>query len=280
MSNIKLGSHVSFKAPNYLQDSMADTLKYSANAFMIFLGPPQSSKRVDEARLKIDDYLKSKEQKIFNYQNIVVHAPYIINLANPKNYNFNLEFMIKEIKLMNKFKLKYLVLHPGSKLKAELKPSLDIVVRALKEIIQKTSDVIICLETMSGKGSEICSNLEEIEYIIKNVNNNRVQICLDTCHLWDAGYDIKNKLDLFLDELKKKNLIDIIPVIHVNDSKNDLGSHKDRHANIDKGFIGFRALQEFIYSKQFSNAIFILETPWVDNKPIYKKEIEILRKRD
>lgn len=279
MANIKLGSHVSFKAPNYLEDSIKDSLSYDATAFMIYLGPPQSARRVSHDKLKINQYLFSEYKKIFNQSNIVVHAPYIINLANLKNYNFNVDFLIKEINLMNKFSFKYLVLHPGSKLKLETKDALDLISKALKEIITKTKDVIICLETMAGKGTEACANLDEIKYIIENVSSSRIAICLDTCHLWDSGYDIKNDLEFLIDELKQKKLINLVFVVHVNDSKNDLGSKKDRHANLDKGYIGLAALKKFVHRQEFKNAIFILETPWEDNKPIYKQEIASLLKK-
>lgn len=279
MSKILLGSHVSFKSPNYLLDSCEESNSNNANAMMIFLGPPQSSRRVSHDKLKINDFLNSEKSKKFNQENIIVHAPYIINLAKKENEEFNISFLKKEMELMHKFKITKMVIHPGFKKDLDLYEALDQVVKVIKIIFLETNNITLSLETMSGKGTEICSKLEEIEYIIKKVNNPRLKICIDTCHIWDSGYDVLNNFDNFIQELKTKDLLDKIDIIHINDSKNSLSSHKDRHENIGKGYLGEKGILNFINSDVFKKCVFILETPWLDKKNSnYKKEINFILK--
>ncbi|MGL4343344.1 MAG: deoxyribonuclease IV [Metamycoplasmataceae bacterium] len=272
---IKLGSHVSFSSPEYLKKSIEDSIAFGSNTCMIFLGAPQNSKRISIEKYNLDFYLQNY-QNIIKKEDIVVHAPYIINLANKAKKEFNIDFMVQEIERMNYLGSRLLVIHPGSKKDDTLENALDQCAFAISEIIKRTKDVIICIETMSGKGNEICSTLEEISYIVKKVNHDRLGICLDTCHLWDAGYNIKDDFEIFINQLKKLNLLEKIKVVHLNDSKNEINSHKDRHENIDQGFIGLKALKNILFSKDLEGIPFILETPWVENKPIYKKEIKLL----
>ena len=270
----KIGSHVNFKSPNYLLDAVKQSLKNKANAMMIYLGAPQSTKRVDVSKYKLEEYQKTYIKEIVP-ENIVVHAPYITNPANPEKKDFANQFLIKDIQRMNYIGAKHLVIHPGAHTKFTRKEAIKTLIDSLKYIFSKTKDVEISIETMSGKGTEIGTNFEEIKYIIDKVNNSRLNVCLDTCHVWDYGYDVKNFKKL-ISELKKHDLLKLIKVIHVNDSKNPLGASKDRHANIGKGHIGLDALKKIVNSKKFENAIMILETPLVDEKPIYDQEIEML----
>lgn len=274
---IKLGSHISFKSPNYLIGAVEEAISYNSNTFMIYLGAPQNTMRSSVEKYMYKEYIE-KYSKIIPPQDIIVHAPYIVNPSNPEKSNFAIKFLIEEIERMNYIGCKYLVLHPGASLKFEKEIAIKTLVNSLKQILSKTKNVEIVLETMSGKGSEIGSTLEELKTIISEVNDNRLGICLDTCHIWDAGYDIKNNLDNFISKLKELDLLKLVKVIHLNDSKNDLSSHKDRHENIGKGFITFKSLQNFLYHPAFKNINVILETPWVDGKPIYKNEIEQLIK--
>lgn len=276
---LKIGSHISFKSPGYLTESIKESLNNNANTLMIYLGPPQSTRRIDFSKLEINNNLF----KQIPAKDIIVHAPYIINLANFEKSKFSQEFLIQEIKRMNLINSKYLVLHPGASLKQDPYLSRKHLAENISAILNKTQDVEILLETMSGKGTEIGSKLEELKEIIDFVNNERVGICLDTCHMWDAGYDLKTdfeenqgaKLFAKLDEL---NLINKVKVIHLNDSKNELSSHKDRHANIGKGYIGKKALIKFALHPKFDNIPIILETPYIDDLPPYKEEIELIRK--
>lgn len=271
---IKLGSHISFKSPNYLVGAVEESLANKANCMMIYLGAPQTTKRVSPEKYLIEKYNQFFKESI-KPEDIIVHAPYITNAANPEKYKFAVDFLIQEIERMNLIGAKYLVLHPGAYTTFDPKTSLDTLVASLKYIISKTKDVVICIETMSGKGSEIGINYEQIMYLIENVNDERVQVCLDTCHVWDAGYNLQD-YDNFKNELKNSGVYKYIKVIHLNDSKNDLNSHKDRHENIGKGKIGFDTLYKIVHDPDFYNIPIILETPWVGNKPIYDQEIKKL----
>ncbi|QNM93350.1 deoxyribonuclease IV [Mycoplasma sp. Pen4] len=271
---IKLGSHVSFKAPNYLVGAVEESLSYNANAMMIYLGAPQNARRVDVSKYKLEEYL-SKYQDKMPLENIVVHAPYIINPSNPDKARFAIDFLIEEINRMNYIGLKWLVLHPGASVGYETEEALDTLVDSLNEVLANTKDVVICIETMSGKGTEVGINLEQISHILKWTNSDRIKVCLDTCHIWDAGYDIKD-YENFKNELKQWDLLKEIKVIHLNDSKNEIMSHKDRHANIGTGCIGTEALKRFVHDPDFENMPIILETPVPETGPIYKEEIELL----
>ncbi|MBZ4226843.1 deoxyribonuclease IV [Mycoplasma tauri] len=271
---LKLGSHISFKAPNYLYSSALESISNKANCMMIYLGAPQNVKRVDVSKYNYEKYLENFSNQI-RPEDIIVHAPYIVNPSSVSKHKFAIDFLVEEINRMNYIGAKYLVLHPGAYTTFSIQESLDTFIYSVKEILKRTKDVVICVETMSGKGTEVGINFDQISYFIHKINNPRFQVCLDTCHVFDAGYDIR-KYEAFKEEINKYDLLKHIKVIHLNDSKNDLGSHKDRHANIDKGFIGLETLSKFVNDKDFDNVPIILETPWVDNKPIYDQEISLL----
>ncbi|MDW2933147.1 deoxyribonuclease IV [Mesomycoplasma ovipneumoniae] len=274
---IKIGSHVPFKKPDYLFGAIDISLKNKANTAMIFLGPPQSTMRTQPENYKFEQYVAEFSKQI-PPADIVVHAPYILNLANPLKANFSIDFLVKEIEKMNFIGAKFLVLHPGFFTTYTRLEAKNQLVKSLKVILEKTKNVEILLETMAGKGTEMCSSFEEIVEIIQDLNSERIGVCLDTCHVWDAGYDLKNYAE-FQQELIKTKIINHIKVIHLNDSVNPLGSKKDRHANIDKGFIGLETLQKIVHDPLFDNIPIILETPYVDNKPIYDQEIALLLKK-
>ncbi|MGL4252210.1 MAG: deoxyribonuclease IV [Metamycoplasmataceae bacterium] len=275
---IKLGSHISFKAPNYLSGAAQEAISYGANTMMIYLGAPQNTNRISIEKYLLEEY-KQKYSNIIKPQDIVVHAPYIVNPSNPSKSDFAIKFLSEELKRMNYIGAKYLVLHPGASLDFGKEVALKSLIESLKRILNNTKDAEIILETMSGKGTEIGSNLEELKFVLEEINSSRLGICLDTCHLWDAGYDLKNDLEGFIKKLKDLDLLKWVKVIHLNDSKNDLSSHKDRHENIGKGFIGTETLKKFMHHPAFEGICTILETPWVDKKPIYKEEIELLLKK-
>lgn len=278
---LKIGSHIPFKSPNYLIDSVKETINNGANVMMIYLGAPQNSKRVSVEKYNLEQYQKEFNQ-IIKPEDIIVHAPYIINLANKEKSNFAKQFLIEEIKRMNYIGAKYIVLHPGASLKQNVDEAIINLSNNIKDVLKETKDVEIIIETMSGKGTEIGTSLEQLAKIIELTNEQRVGICLDTCHMWDAGYDIKNDFEnnngeeLF-NKLNQLNLLNKIKVIHLNDSKNNIGSHKDRHENIGKGFIGLEALKKFANHPNFDNIPIILETPWVEEKMIYKEEIKMIK---
>ena len=284
-----IGSHVSYKSSEQLLGCVKEALSYNASAFMFYTGAPQNTKRNDinnDLTLKAHALMKENNIKL---ENIVIHAPYIINLANNENeekYQFAIDFLKKEIKRVESFGVKRLVLHPGSYVNLDIDTGIKNVINALNEVIDPKSSVKICLETMAGKGTEICFKLEHIKKIIDNVKySDNVMVCLDTCHLNDAGYDM-SKFDLFLDEFDKLIGIDKIGCIHINDSKNEIGARKDRHENIGYGYIGFDSLINIIYNKRLENIPKILETPYVSmdggkdrTYPPYKFEIEMIKSK-
>lgn len=280
---LKIGSHIPFKSPNYILDSFKLSKENNANTMMIYLGPPQSTIRVDSHKYQIEKYNElSKNEGFIKHEDIIVHAPYIINLANFQKAEFSKKFIIEEIERMNFLGLKHLVLHPGAFLKQDIDESITFLANNIKEVLKKTKNVIISLETMAGKGTEIGSSFYQLKQLVDLIDDERIGICLDTCHMWDSGYDLKNDFlnndgeELF-NILSNLNLKNKIKVIHLNDSKNELGSKKDRHENIGKGYIGKDALIKFANHPNFNQIPIILETPWVNNEMIYKEEIKIIR---
>jgi len=277
---VKLGSHVSMKAPDYILGSVLEALDYQANAFMLYTGAPQNSFRLPIEQLKIDGGKKLWLEKGYEMDAVVVHCPYIINLANTTNkeiYDISQTFLKTEIQRTKAIGAKYLVLHPGSCLKDTPENGIKAVIEGLNNVLKDESGFVLCLETMAGKGSEVGRNFNEIKAIIDGVERkDLIGVCLDTCHIWDAGYDLNNYQKVF-DEFDQIIGLDCLYVIHVNDSKNILGAHKDRHANLGKGEIGFETLYNIVKYEKLKDKVFILETPYILDKAPYKKEIEMLR---
>lgn len=286
--NLIIGSHVSFKSGKQLVGSVVEALSYGSNTFMFYTGAPQNTSRsaIDENLTK-EAFELMKENGI-EPGNIIVHAPYIINLANDgSSYDFAIKFLKEEIKRVDKLGMKYLVLHPGSHVGLGIDKGLDNIINGLNFVLSEDNDVIVCLETMAGKGSELGTSFEQIKKIIDGVKlNNKLMVCLDTCHINDAGYDLNN-FDEVLDEFDNVIGLDKLACIHVNDSKNEKGSHKDRHENIGLGTIGFDNLIKVIYNERLDGIPKILETPYIgdtdDSKerlyPPYKFEIEMIRNK-
>ena len=287
MNNLIIGNHVSFNKNTQLLGSVKEALSYNANTFMFYTGAPQNT-----ARYEIDDSLTEKAKELMKQNNIdinnvVVHAPYIINLANSKNMDFNIRFLKEEMSRCDKLGINKMVLHPGSHVGLGIDAGIDNIAFALNEALKMESNVSICLETMAGKGSEIGRTFEEIKKIIDKIENkNRIMVCLDTCHLNDAGYNIC-EFDKVLKEFDEKIGLNKIGCIHINDSKNPISSHKDRHENIGLGTISFNSLLNVIYNDLLKNVPKILETPYIgDNNeskdrlyPPYKFEIEMIRNK-
>ncbi|MCR8613186.1 MAG: deoxyribonuclease IV [Mycoplasma sp.] len=274
----KIGAHVSFsKAKEYLKGAAEESISWGANSMMIYVGAPQSTKRVDVNQYNLDFY-QENYKTIIPPERIIVHAPYIINPANLEKSKFAAEFLIKEIERTDYIGSKYIVVHPGAHLKFNKNESILECAKTFNTALSKTKNVSILIETMSGKGSEIGVTFEEVQQIIDSVDQkDRIGVCLDTCHVWEAGYDL-NDFDNVLNEFDRIIGIDKLLTIHLNDSKNDIGAHKDRHENIGKGKIGFNNLKYIFDHPKLENVVKILETPWVDGKPIYKSEIEMLLK--
>lgn len=286
--NLIIGSHVSFNNKKQLLGSVEEAISYNANTFMIYTGGAQSTMRsVINDELTYEGYKLMLENNI-NAKNVIVHAPYIVNLANrsDKNkYDFYIDFFIKELDRCKTLGLDKIVLHPGSATTCTKEEAIENIVHGINLVYKSTTNTMILLEFMSGKGTEVGTSIDELKAIIDKIEDkNRIGVCLDTCHMNDAGIDI-SKIDEFLDEFDSKIGIDKIKCFHINDSMNSIGSHKDRHANIGYGTIGFNNLLNVVYNKRLEGIPFILETPYINRNQSdayapYKMEIESIRKKE
>ena len=275
-----IGSHVSMSGKEMLLGSVKEALLYNANTFMFYTGAPQSTARKPVDQLRFDEAKKLMEENGIDINNVVVHAPYIINLANtikPETFELAVNFLKQEIERCKALEMTRLVLHPGSHVKAGAQAGLDKIVAGLNEATKNCGNVKIALETMAGKGSECGRSFDEIKYIIEHVDNNEcLGVCLDTCHMHDAGYDL-SKFDEILAEFDQKIGLDRLLVVHVNDSKNVCGAGKDRHENIGYGHIGFDILNKIVHHDKLKDVPKILETPYIDKRAPYKDEIEMFK---
>ncbi|EEQ79374.1 apurinic endonuclease (APN1) [Staphylococcus warneri L37603] len=279
-----LGSHVSMSGKKMLEGSAEEAHKFGESTFMIYTGAPQNTRRKSIEDLNITKGHEAMEK--YGLSNIVVHAPYIINIANttkPEVFELGVNFLQNEIERTQAIGAKDIVLHPGSHVGAGADVGIKKIIDGLNEVLTNENNVRIALETMAGKGSEVGRTFEEIAQIIDGVTHNeRLSICFDTCHTHDAGYNIKEDFDGVLNEFDKIIGVDRIKVVHVNDSKNEQGAHKDRHENIGFGHIGFDVLNYVVHHDTFKDIPKILETPYVgedkkNKKPPYKHEIEMLK---
>lgn len=279
-----LGSHVSMSGKNMLLGASEEALSYGANTFMIYTGAPQNTRRKSIAELNIMKGLLHMQEH--GVSNIVVHAPYIINLGNttkPETFELGVNFLQQEIERTAALEATQIVLHPGAHVGAGVDAGIAKIVEGLNEVLSQDFPVQIALETMAGKGTEIGRSFDEIARIFDGVKNNeRLSVCFDTCHVHDAGYDIVNDFDGVLNEFDKIVGIDRLKVLHINDSKNVRGAGKDRHENIGFGELGFDALKTIVHHSQLMHIPKILETPFVgadakNKKAPYKHEIAMLR---
>lgn len=283
---VLLGSHVGMSGKDMMLNSAKEAVSYGANTFMVYTGAPQNTRRKDISELNIDaawDYMKEH-----GINDIIVHAPYIINLGNtikPEIFEIALKFLDLELKRTSAMGSRVMVLHPGSHVGAGEDAGISRIVKGLNEVLTKDTDVYVALETMAGKGSEIGRSFEQLARIYDGVKyNDKLRVCFDTCHTNDGGYDLVGDLDGVFTEFDKILGTDQIAVLHINDSKNPLGSSKDRHENIGFGHIGFEALHNIVHMEQFKDIPKILETPYVkdpdDKKKSYapyKYEIAMLK---
>ena len=274
-----LGSHVSFGSEQ-LFGSAKEAVSYGANTFMFYTGAPQNTirKEIDlELLKKAKEYMQENEIQM---DCIICHAPYIVNLANKKDeekWHFSVDFLKKELRRCELLGVKYMVLHPGSSVGQEKDVALNHIIDGLREILSEKCSCKILLETMALKGTEIGS-LEDICFLLEQLDD-QVGVCLDTCHLNDAGVDLSN-VDAFLENVDKKIGLEHVYCVHLNDSKNPLGSRKDRHENIGYGTIGFEVLNQIAHHEKLKRVPKILETPYVSKEYApYKYEIEMLHKQ-
>ncbi|HEX3023444.1 MAG TPA: deoxyribonuclease IV [Lachnospiraceae bacterium] len=287
---LKIGSHVGMSGKEMFLGSAKEANSYGANTFMIYTGAPQNTRRKKVSDLKIEEgqaYMKEH-----GLSDLIIHAPYIINLGNSVNpdiFKLAVEFLSVEIDRTNALGSKVLVLHPGSHVGAGEEAGIKQIIMGLNEVLTSDTQVYIALETMAGKGSEIGRNFEELAKIYDGVkHNDKLRVCFDTCHTHDSGYDIVNDFDGVIEKFDSILGIDQIAVFHINDSKNPQGASKDRHENIGFGHIGFDAIKRIVYHPDFEEIPKILETPYVNvpdakkktSFPPYRQEIEMLRSRE
>ena len=283
---MKLGSHVGMSGKEMLLGSAKEAVSYGADTFMFYTGAPQNTRRKEISELNIEpawDYMKDH-----GIEEIIVHAPYIINLGNsikPETFSLATEFLAKEIERTVSCRSHILILHPGAHVGAGAEAGIAQIVKGLNEVLTADTDCCIALETMAGKGSEIGRTFEELARIYEGVKyNDKLSVCFDTCHTSDSGYDIVGHFDDVIDEFDRIIGKDQIAVFHINDSKNPRGAQKDRHENLGFGNLGFAALNYIVHHPDFENVPKILETPWIPSEANpkksyapYKYEIEMLR---
>ena len=287
MEKIKIGSHVGMAGKEMFLASVKEAEAYGANVLMLYTGAPQNTRRKEIKDLNIEAGWEYAQKA--GVKEIVVHAPYIINLANtvkPEIFELATEFLQKEIFRTAAMRSKILVLHPGSHLNEGVEAGIAQVVKGLNLVLDNNEDdVYIALETMAGKGSELGRSFEELKMIYDGVNKKeRLRVCFDTCHVNDAGYDLVGDYEGVIQRFDEVIGLEQIAVMHINDSLNPCGAHKDRHANIGEGHIGFETLQKIVHDERFLKIPKILETPWrceegSDKKtiPPYKEEIARLK---
>lgn len=288
MEDLIIGSHVSFSKDTQLVGSVKEALSYGSNTFMFYTGAPQNTNRVP-----LNNELTIEAKKIMldnniDINNVVIHAPYIINLANKENEEFGVNFLKQEISRADTLGINKIVLHPGSHVGAGYDTGLSNIANALNLALNQNQKAIICLETMAGKGTECGITFEQLKTIIDKIDlKDKIGVCLDTCHINDAGYDLTD-FDKILSDFDKIIGLSYLKCLHINDSKNSINSHKDRHENIGFGTIGFDKLINVIYHEKLRGIPKILETPYVskdDNSKEklyapYKYEIEMIRKKE
>ncbi|MFA7589516.1 MAG: deoxyribonuclease IV [Acholeplasmataceae bacterium] len=279
-----IGSHVSMKGDSMYVGSVLEAVSYKANAFMIYTGAPQNTIRRSISSLRIDEALELMEKHGLKTENVVVHAPYIINLANPdpEKRAFAVSFLTEEIKRTDAMHVSQIVLHPGSAVGLDREAAVKWIAEGINQVFENTKgvNVKIALETMAGKGNEVGRSFEELRAIIDLIEDQeRVSVCFDTCHTSDAGYDIKNDFEGVMKKFDEIVGKEKISVFHINDSKNPMGARKDRHENFGFGHIGFDSLVKVVYHSDFTHVPKILESPYVDDKAPYGLEIAMIRNK-
>ncbi|SFA95907.1 MULTISPECIES: deoxyribonuclease IV [unclassified Bacillus (in: firmicutes)] len=283
---LKIGSHVSMSGKKMLLAASEEAVSYGANTFMIYTGAPQNTRRKSIEDLNIEAGRRHMEANGIN--EIIVHAPYIINIGNstnPDTFELGIRFLRSEIERTEALGASQIVLHPGAHVGAGTEAGIKKIVEGLNEVLTGNENVQIALETMAGKGSECGKSFEEIAMIMDGVNySDRLSVCFDTCHTHDAGYNIVEDFDGVLDQFDRIVGLDKLKVMHINDSKNEMGMRKDRHENIGFGHIGYDALSYIVHHPQLVNVPKILETPFVgedknNKKAPYLHEISMLKEK-
>lgn len=283
---LKIGSHVSMSGKKMLLGASEEAASYGANTFMVYTGAPQNTRRKKIEDLNIAAGQLHMEQN--GIGDIIVHAPYIINIANttnPATFELGVNFLRSEIERTEALGAKQIVLHPGAHVGAGADVGIKKIIEGLNEVLTGNENLQIALETMAGKGSECGRTFEELAMIMEGItHNDKLSVCFDTCHTHDAGYNIVEDFDGVLEEFNRIVGIDKLKVLHINDSKNIVGARKDRHENIGYGQIGFDPLMKIVHHPELADVPKILETPYVgidktNKKAPYKHEIEMIKNK-
>lgn len=277
-----LGSHVGMSGSDMYLASVKEALSYQANAFMVYTGAPQNTLRKHINELNIEKAVQFMKDSGLSFDHVVVHAPYIINLANPdpEKRAFGVSFLTEEVKRTHAMKATQIVLHPGSAVGGDRHQAILWIAEGINQVIEHTKSmhVRIALETMAGKGNEIGKTFEELKEIIDLIHDKtRVSVCFDTCHTHDAGYKVKDDFEGVMKHFDAVIGKHFISVFHINDSKNPMGAAKDRHENFGFGYIGFDGLIDIVYHQDFEHIPKILETPYVEDNPPYAFEIKMIK---
>ena len=283
---LKLGCHVGMSGKEMMLGSVKEAIGFGANTFMLYTGAPQNTKRKDISEIRIEE--AQALMKEHGIEEFVVHAPYIINLANrikPETFEIAVEFLELELARTEAMGSETLVLHPGSHVGEGVEAGVEQIAKGINSVLTRDTKVHIALETMAGKGSEIGRSFEELAMIYdKVIYNDELRVCFDTCHTSDAGYDIIHDFDGVMEDFDKLIGREQIAVFHMNDSKNVPGAAKDRHENVGFGKIGFDALMYIMNHKDFMEVPKILETPYIKDSENpkksyapYKHEIAMIR---
>ncbi len=257
---LRIGSHISSSKGYEAMGKQA--LKLGANTFAFFTRNPRGGQAKAIKQEDVDKYLKIAEE--CGFAKIVAHAPYTLNACAAKEEirTFARETFADDLRRMEYTPGQYYNFHPGSHVGQGAEVGIQLIAEMLNENLYKEQTTTVLLETMSGKGTEVGRNFEELRAIIDQVQlQEKLGICLDTCHVWDGGYDIVHHLDEVLEEFERVIGLEHLKAIHINDSMNPLGSHKDRHAKIGEGMIGKKTFERIVNHPALRDLPFILETP-------------------
>ncbi|WP_125703564.1 deoxyribonuclease IV [Lacticaseibacillus daqingensis] len=278
-----IGANVSMSGKGMFPGAVAEAVGYHATTLQFYTGAPQNTRRKPTSEMRIPEGLAAMQAARLSH--LVIHAPYIVNLGNtikPENFAFAVEFVQQEVARADALHAYTMPFHPGAHVGAGAPAALAQITQGLNEILTADQHVTIALETMAGKGTEVGRTFEELATIIDGVQcNEKVMVTMDTCHMSDAGYPVAHDFDGVLNTFDHVIGLDKLAVVHVNDSLNPQGAHKDRHANLGFGTLGFDCLNAIVHHPQLTAIPKILETPYVGSdkkamKPPYGVEIDWL----
>lgn len=269
-----IGAHVSI-AKGFKKAAQI-SVDIGANTFQFFSRNPRGGNAKEFNEKDMAAFQKIREEN--NFGKLLAHAPYTMNLAaaNEDTYEFAKMVIREDVKRMDSIGVEYICFHPGSHVGGGVEEGTRKIIEGLNQAITGDENITVLLETMSGKGTEIGRSFEEIRAIIDGVEHDeRMGVCMDTCHIFSAGYDIVNDLDGVLDEFDRVIGLDRLKTIHLNDSMMPFGKNKDRHAGIGEGEIGMKALLEVVNHPKLRDIPFFLETPYDDEG--HGREIAMLK---